>query len=200
MNTQKFDLTTYSLRHFNPEYTGTIIPMKPEAFIEKVRELAEDAPMVEPATEEYKPFCRHIFLPNFANCKAGIAKITEENRQYLKSDYVARTENELPVLTRWFENMMPPVANYIDLIVYTNKQITEEAAENKSLDVVESEWGIVAINGEMQPYETPPTPATLLRNTLGMASGGNGCPVNAETFSKSVQFWKTHAKIKHFLF
>lgn len=51
----------------------------------------------------YAPFCKHVFLDNFAGCAAAVLAITPENAHLLKSGYHARTEKELPVLTRWFD-------------------------------------------------------------------------------------------------
>lgn len=48
----------------------------------------------------YAPFCKHLFIPNFARLKSGIVKITPENAGLLRSTYEARTEKELPVLVR----------------------------------------------------------------------------------------------------
>jgi len=51
----------------------------------------------------YAPFCKHLFVPNFTNAISSFIKITPENKKFLNSDYVARKDNELPVLERWFE-------------------------------------------------------------------------------------------------
>lgn len=48
----------------------------------------------------YAPFCKHIFMPNFAGLPSGTAAITPENEHLLRSTYEARTEKELPVLVR----------------------------------------------------------------------------------------------------
>jgi general stress protein 26 len=44
--------------------------------------------------------------------------ITDANRHLLRSDYEARTPDELPVLVRWFEGLEPPVAEYLIVILY----------------------------------------------------------------------------------
>ena len=51
----------------------------------------------------YAPFCKHIFVENFTSSISGMIKITTENEKFLKSAYEARRENELPVLSRWFD-------------------------------------------------------------------------------------------------
>lgn len=50
--------------------------------------------------EGYAPFCKHVFMPNFAGLPSGTAAITPENEPLLRTAYEARTEKELPVLVR----------------------------------------------------------------------------------------------------
>jgi len=98
----------------------------------------------------YAPFCKHLFLLNdFSNVRVNVLEITSENEQYLRTRYEARNENELPVLTRYFdrelllsgnsgnggdgkdgneEGAIFPVAKYIDLILYSREQINKENA------------------------------------------------------------------------
>jgi hypothetical protein len=52
----------------------------------------------------YAPFCKHLFLINdFTNAHVSVLPITNSNMQCLRSRYEARTEQELPVLTRYFD-------------------------------------------------------------------------------------------------
>jgi hypothetical protein len=55
----------------------------------------------------YAPFCKHLFIPSshfpsLASLPCAYAPITPENESKLQSTYSARTEKELPVLTRFF--------------------------------------------------------------------------------------------------
>ena len=50
----------------------------------------------------YAPFCKHIFVKNFTDTLPIFIPITPENEKYIRSGYVARRENELAVLDRWF--------------------------------------------------------------------------------------------------
>ena len=61
--------------------------------------------------EGYAPFCKLHVYRNWTSTKALTIPITDENRHLLQSGYEARNDNELGVLTRWFENVSPPVAN-----------------------------------------------------------------------------------------
>jgi hypothetical protein len=63
----------------------------------------------------YAPFCKHLFIPNFTPARGSCLDISPENEHLLRSGYDARTEQELPVLVRWFpaESVPePPVAKY----------------------------------------------------------------------------------------
>ena len=53
----------------------------------------------------YAPFCKHLFIPasHFGlQVPCAYAEITDANKAQLESLYSARTDKELPVLTRFF--------------------------------------------------------------------------------------------------
>ena len=66
------------------------------------------------------PFCKHVFIPNFAGVKCGYERITPENKHLIQSGYEARKENELAVLIQWFDREAIPVpdATFLDIILY----------------------------------------------------------------------------------
>jgi len=78
----------------------------------------------------YAPFCKHIFMRNFTQTLVGDIPITPENEHLLRSGYAARREEELPVLERWFpkDAIQPPVAAYLDIILYSREQVLQENA------------------------------------------------------------------------
>jgi len=68
----------------------------------------------------YAPFCKHVFVKNFAGVKSTTLAITPENEHLLRSGYEARTDKELPVLGRWFPSDLVgevPDAEYLDIIL-----------------------------------------------------------------------------------
>ena len=74
---------------------------------------------------------KHVFVPNFAKVKRTAIAITPENEMHLRTGYEARTEKELPVLSRWFprENVGDPgEAAFLDVILYSREQIRKEAS------------------------------------------------------------------------
>lgn len=125
-------LDRFALRQFDlaNKAVQTHIHYQTAEFMKIVTELYQDAIASgkNPLVDGYAPFCKHFFVPNFVNATCSYAKITEENKKWLKSDYIARTEKELPVLCRWFssEEVAPPVASHLDLILYSREQINKE--------------------------------------------------------------------------
>src|SRR5690606_14789321 len=74
------------------------------------RHLNEHPPLK--VLDGYAPFCKLHVHRNWTSTRCLAVPITEANRQLLRSDYEARTPDELPVLVRWFEGLEPPVAEY----------------------------------------------------------------------------------------
>jgi len=138
-------------------------------------------PPQKPAlVDGYAPFCKHIFIPNFTQTQVAYAKISEENKALLKSEYKARRKDELAVLTRWFpkDDVKVGVAKYLDLILYSREQIESEtkAMTGKTGETSPdaSPWGIISIKPQDVDYETPMQPITIMRNALSMDEGGSG--------------------------
>lgn len=100
------------------------------------------------------------------------AEITSENEHLLKTGYVARTEKQLPVLSRFFpkEKVEVKPAKYLDLILYSKEQVQKQneamgnVDPNKDLDY---DFGIVSVKPSNVDYETPMDPITVMRNALG---------------------------------
>ena len=98
----------------------------------------------------YAPFCKHLFVINdFTDARVSVLPIIADNERHLRTRYEARTEWELPVLTRHFDREsllldaagggskddekrrdddVFPVARYLDLILYSREQIEKENA------------------------------------------------------------------------
>lgn len=136
-----------------------------------------------PLTDGYAPFCKHLFAPNFTQARSAVAKITDENAHFLRSGYRAWTDEELPVLVRWFEGVIAPRAEYLDVILYSREQ-----CEKEETDIGDADWGIVAILGVLDKAEQPMPPITMMRNSLGIAEGGSGVPIDRQAYQRSVEF------------
>jgi len=136
----------------------------------------------------YAPFCKLHVHRNWTSTRCLAVPITDDNRHLLRSDYEARTPDELPVLVRWFEGLEPPVAAYLVVILYDRAQLAKEGT-----DIGGADWGVVGCMYTAEPVETPMAPITMLRNALGVEEGGSGVPLDREAYRRSVEFWRTHA-------
>ncbi|MGY0619070.1 DUF3228 family protein [Lysobacter sp. A378] len=135
----------------------------------------------------YAPFCKLHVHRNWTSTRCLAVPITDSNRHLLRSDYEARTKDELPVLVRWFEGLEPPVADYLIPILYRRDQLAKEGT------VIDADWGVVGCMYTVEPEETPMAPITMMRNALGVAEGGSGVAVDREAYRGSVEFWRAHA-------
>lgn len=189
-------ITKFAGRHFTSSFKGTKVLGLTEAELVDLADkvIAEGAVLVD----GYAPFCKHLFLQNPSATKAGVARITSENQHLLRSGYESRRPEELPVLQRWFESLEAPRAEYLDLILYSREQLKkeEEGKPEADRDVPDADWGIVAINAELRPEESPMPPATMVRNALGVEEGGSGVKLDRDAYMRSVEFWQSHAVIR----
>lgn len=195
----KFVLTDFAReRLFDPTRGGTCISDRSsEQFEREINALVElqDDPLMGERVflrtlPGYAPFCKLLVFRNWTNANAGTVPITDENRHLLRSDYIARNERELPVLTRWIEMEFPPRAEYLIVVVYSAEQMAKEGSP------IDGDWGIVAVLGQMQPDEEPMPPITAMRNALGVAEGGSGVPLDRDAYLRSVEFWRNNAVVK----
>ncbi|HET6435205.1 MAG TPA: DUF3228 family protein [Xanthomonadaceae bacterium] len=161
---------------------NTIQDCTPEAF---ERHLNAVAPLA--VLDGYAPFCRLHVHRNWTSTRCLAVPITDANRHLLRSDYEARTRDELPVLVRWFEGLEPPVANYLIPILYSREQLAKEGTR------IDADWGVVGCMYTMEPEETPMAPITMMRNALGVEEGGSGVPIDRAAYARSVAFWRVHA-------
>ncbi len=99
-------------------FIGTKIYYDPIEFENKINEYFKTGQY--PLVDGYAPFCKHLFVPNFADVKCAYTKITESTRFLIKSGYESRRENELPVLVQWIdkEEVEQPLASHLDIILY----------------------------------------------------------------------------------
>lgn len=183
-NLGKIVLTDFARsKHFKSDTSGTnITSHSPRIFV-----LELQCHKVLPG---YAPFCKLLFIPNETDAKVGTLEINSGNQIYLHSGYKARTDDELPVLGRWFEGIHVPVAEFLCLVLYSKEQLEKEGT------IIDGHYGIVAILGQSHDNEEPMPPITMMRNALGVDEGGSGVPLDKEAYKRSVEFWNTHATVK----
>eukprot|EP00933_Yihiella_yeosuensis_P028027 TRINITY_DN21830_c1_g5_i1.p1 TRINITY_DN21830_c1_g5~~TRINITY_DN21830_c1_g5_i1.p1 ORF type:complete len:261 (-),score=60.55 TRINITY_DN21830_c1_g5_i1:110-892(-) len=172
-------------------------------FAEKVNEYYNErvAAGEDPLKPGYAPFCKHIFMPNFVpGLLDSVLEITPENEKLLKSEYVARTEKELPVLTRWFPKAavagLQAEAKVLDVILYSREQIRKENEAMGETSDSDAPWGIVSIKPQNHPEEIPMEPITAMRNCLGTEHGGSGVPLDMDKYREAANFWNKHGRVQ----
>ncbi len=177
-------LTDFAARNLFPERKrgSSILGVSPDEFTTYIN-------THEPISvlDGYAPFCKLLVYENWTDTRVAAIEITRENEHLLRSAYEARTPQELPVLTRWFEGVEAERAAYLLVIVYDAEQLAKEG------DPCDCDWGIVSCLATMAPVETPLAPITMLRNALGPDEGGSGVPLDRESYARSVEFWSKHA-------
>lgn len=201
-----FCLDPYAERNFiykdNKNTNKAFINFDRQRFEDKINEIYHDKSNSIELKEGYAPFCKHLFVPNFIkDLKCSIIQINEKNQQYLTSGYVKRREEELAVLSRWFDSKKYQnelekyklTAKYLDIILYSREQILKENEAMKIKNNQHSPWGIISIKPQMIDYEIPMDPSTMMRNALPLNEGGSGVSLDHEKYAKSVNFWKKHA-------
>ena len=180
---------------------GPFINCRIAAFEEHIAGLFEDEAQLDQSIKAgYAPFCKHLFVPNFASATVNELLITPENEGLLRSGYSARTEKELPVLTRFFPADAvgtAPEAKFLDLILYSREQIKKENAAMGGQDSASEDapWGIVSIKAQDVDHELPMQPITMMRNTM-ISEGGSGEQIDRAAYDAAVAYWSTHAPIQ----
>lgn len=177
-------LTAFARRRLFPAdgRANAIVGTTPDAFTEH---LNREPPLK--VLDGYADFCKLHVHRNWTPTRCATIPITDDNRHLLRSGYEARNRDELPVLTRWFEGVEAPVAEYLLVILYSRAQMAREGEH------VDADWGVVGCLATAEPEEIPMAPITMMRNALGVEEGGSGVPLDREAYRRSVAFWDTHA-------
>lgn len=169
--------------------SGTVIPLDiRDDLLEKIK----SSDLIDHPTAE---FIKYIKVDNTAfGVYCMLAKITPENKHLLDSAYVARREEELPVLVRFFPSDYDnrAVAEELTVVLYSKEQLIKEGDNPTTL----ADWNIITILSEpVKGQISPMPPITAMRNALGIEFGGNGSAINREAYMQSVEFWSTYASI-----
>jgi len=196
INEHSVRLDEFAHRHWDPKHIGTKISIDQNEFFKRAMETIRNEK--SQLVDGYAPFCKHLFITNFVGgLKVSAIEITQENEHLLRSDYVQRQETELPILMRWFpKSINVPDAKYLDIILYSKEQIDDERRARAEPEIKDQyEWGIISIKGQLENFEIPMDPITMMRNALGKIEGGSGVPLDHKKYMKSVEYWRHHAYI-----
>jgi hypothetical protein len=152
------------------------------------------------------PFCKYMNIKNRWDILPGTIQLTPEIERYVKTGYNARSENELPILSRWVElphTFEIPTANRLIFVLYSKEQLRLEAEKTckdlKEFDQLYTdtvEYGAIAAFAVSGNSIDPMVPITMMRNALGCEEGGNGVPLNRDLYMQSVEFWNKNILIK----
>lgn len=194
-----FFLDEFAMRQWDDEsYGGTTIDFDKAEFVKRVHQAHKSGAEL---VDGYAPFCKHVFVPNFIpGTKVGSIPITPENEKHLRSGYSSRSDAELAVLTRWFpaDKVEIPDAEFLDVILYSREQLIKERSAMESKEdrpeLPDAPWGIISVKGQLENFECPMTPITIMRNTM-ISEGGSGVPIDREAYKKSVEYHKNHAPV-----
>ncbi|EFC48182.1 predicted protein [Naegleria gruberi] len=198
-------IDSFAVRQFQQGYKGgTQIPISVQSFEEQINKIWSSGDYQ--LKDGYAPFCKHLFVPNFAGCKQSFLEITKDNEHLLRTEYQQRKESELPVLCRYFPYDLVKDqikdSKYLDIILYSKEQILKESEAmqevsdyEKRPEITDCEWGIISVKSQDVDYELPMTPITMMRNALGKEEGGSGVPLERTKYMDSVEFWKNYATI-----
>ena len=178
--TKTFFLDSFALRQWKLDYVGTCMASTDKLqLLQRLESKFQESVSAGESclAEGYASFCKHIFIENEdPTIYPGAIAITDDNKTELKSGYLARTEKELPVLSRWFEKareekeegeqskMMP--AKYLDVILYSREQVMKEkaamsAGDDECLPPESVPWCVISIKAQDEDYEIPMQPITM---------------------------------------
>eukprot|EP00750_Incisomonas_marina_P003976 INCI13430.10.p1 GENE.INCI13430.10~~INCI13430.10.p1 ORF type:complete len:277 (+),score=39.52 INCI13430.10:299-1129(+) len=205
-----FALDPFCLRQFDNPSNVAFIDMKPEEFMSKLdaacKAQAAQAPDGNILHPGYAPFCKHVFVENFTELQVNTLPINGETKALIESGYEARTEKELPVLVRYVTKQAYeaavgrplPKAKFLDIILYSRKQLIAEAANmSQPAPTYSNEWAVISVKPQDVDHELPMNPITVMRNGLGMDQGGSGKPIMREEYMRSVAYWQDNVAVRH---
>ena len=203
-----FFLDPFAERQWEPRGAqgAAIVSVSKADFLSEVNAIHArgDAPL----RDGYAPFCKHVFVPNFCGLRTNAVALTDDVAKVVKTGYHRRTERELPVLSRWVEACdLPggeaPVAEVLDVILYSREQIIAERMAREGLDeqtvraeIPDAPYGVISIKAQDAWEEIPMQPITMMRNALGKEEGGSGVPLERAKYEESVAYWSSHVIIQ----
>jgi len=202
---KKIEYDPFVTRQFSQNFSGTKVdPEMKDELLETInRYIDQCLDYNSQLLDSDWPFCKYLVIPNEFGVKCAVREITLDLYPYIRTDYVSRTPEELPILTRYVQ--LPPGfpnqdANYIVFVLYSKEQLQKEfkpKEEGQEFYFDDSvEWGVVSIMGTVLPYPDPLVPITIMRNALGVDEGGNGETLNKKVYNESVDFWKKYILVK----
>jgi len=176
-------------RQTKADFAGTKVSM-PQ--LEKLQKIAEKAVNTGQDKRGYANFVRIVDTKD-PSILCPIAKITAQNKKFLKTEKTKRREGEEEYEQRYFDSKdvkgMP--SHHVSIIMYTKEQLDKEGEKNTGSDL-----DIISINAEINSKGAPITPETMRRNIKGPQYGGSGYQHTKKEIGESEAFWNQYAMIK----
>jgi len=173
-------------RQTKSDFVGTKISVSQ---LEELRKKAEDSINKGQDKRGYADYVRIVSIKD-PKITCPIAKITPENKKFLKSKMTKRREGEEEYKETYFESkdVKGIPSHHVDIILYSREQLEKEKEKNTG-----SDFDIISVNAEISGKGAPITPETMRRNIKGPEFGGSGFQHTKEEISHSEKFWNEHA-------
>lgn len=182
-------INNYVKNQTKSDFSGTKVSM---AELDDLRRKAEEGVNSGKDKEGYKPYVRIVTIKD-PKILSNIAKITSENKKFLKTEMTRRQKGEEEYEHSFFESkdVKGVPSHHIDLILYTKEQLEKEKSNPTG-----SDFDLISVNAEFSDKSVPMTPVTMRRNIKGPAFGGSGHKHSEKEIAGAEKFWKDHAFIK----
>jgi len=190
----KIQMTKFCQRQYKKNYSGTRLT---PTIVKELLDLAKRPFKISPGYSDFSCVLSlknqkedgSFFFTSFKSLVVNKEKALNLGAT-LETAYVARNHKELAVLTEWITGIEPESAPWIHLILYNQEQLRKEG------ELIEADWGLVAVNTSIREAMEPMSPITAMRNALGIKEGGSGFSLDRSAYEESVAFWSQHIKIK----
>lgn len=139
------------------------------------------------AKGELPVLSRWFEIPSMFISKAEYLLVVVYDREQLKKEHDARRKKEFDS----YEKRKGRKLEEAD-----RESISSLDGMKFDFENDDTQWGIVAILGQMHPGEEPINPTTMTRNHLGESFGGSGVEIDAEKYLESIEFWEKNAVVK----
>ena len=200
---EKIGINEFALRQTKRDFVGTRLSMTQLTLIKENCNILYNTDKTKLDNSDYADFCKYVVIvqDSYDGIICPIIKITDENKHLLVTKYHTRVEGELPYLARNFsKNVLYSIndPHHLLVVLYSREQLEKEYKENEGgSPPVGSDYDIICVNAEPSEINSPMTPDTIIRNSLGTEFGGSGVELDKAKYMESVEYWSKHAMVDY---